>query len=137
MDPRTGNLETTTFLGRRLTRRQVAPGRETVEPFPDGSRREPGRTPFGNPGRRTSPGTYRERSCLRVPGHPEGPGVLTLPERRVTGGRRGPSARTEAGGPWPNGPGPWTCTIRAPAGRPSAATPRIPSPAGTAAAWAA
>ena len=40
MDPRIENLETTTFLGKRLTRRQIAVMQETVELFPNDSRRE-------------------------------------------------------------------------------------------------
>jgi len=44
MDPRITNLETTTFFGRRLTRRQIADIRETVALLPNDSRSELART---------------------------------------------------------------------------------------------
>ena len=40
MDPRIENLKTTTFFGRRLTRREVAGIQETVATFPALSRHE-------------------------------------------------------------------------------------------------
>ena len=44
MDPRIAALKSTTFLGRRLTRRQIADIRETVELFPNDSRTELSKT---------------------------------------------------------------------------------------------
>ena len=44
MDPRIKSLETTTFFGRRLTRRQIADIQETVALFPDDSRNELAKT---------------------------------------------------------------------------------------------
>ncbi len=99
MDPRTGNLETTTFFGRRLTRRQVAPGRETVEPFPDGSRRELARTPFGNLRGAVLPaGAGASRGAGRPdPAGAAGDGRTARP-LRPHGGRR--AGRRAAPGPW-------------------------------------
>ncbi len=99
MDPRIENLETTTFFGKRLTRRQIAVMQEMVELFPKDSRRELARTLCENFTWHTPSGTCREQFCLRVLEKLETLGILTLPERRETGGRRGPSARTEAGEP--------------------------------------
>ena len=99
MDPRIENLETTTFLGKRLTRRQIAVMQETVALFPNDSRRELARTLCENFDWHTPSGSYREQFCLRVLERLESLGILTLPERRATGGRRGPPARTEAGEP--------------------------------------
>ena len=99
MDSRIENLETTTFFGKRLTRRQIALMQETVELFPNDSRRELARTLCENFNWHTPSGTYREQFCLRVLEELEALGVLTLPERRETGGRRGPPVRTEAGEP--------------------------------------
>ncbi len=99
MDPSIENLETTTFFGKRLTRRQTAVMQETVELFPNDSRRELARTLCENFNWHTPSGTCREQFRLRVLEQLESLGVLTLPERRETGGRRGPSARTEAGEP--------------------------------------
>ncbi len=99
MDPRIENLETTTFFGKRLTRRQIALMKETVELFPNDSRRELARTLCENLSWHTPSGTCREQFCLRVLEELERLGVLSLPERRGTGGRRGAPARTEAGEP--------------------------------------
>ena len=44
MDERIVNLKSTTFAGRRFTRKQLALVQETVEMFPRLSLREPGRT---------------------------------------------------------------------------------------------
>ena len=99
MDPRIENLETTTFFGKRLTRRQIAVMQETVELFPNDSRRELARTLCENFNWHTPSGTHREQFCLRVLERLEQLGILTLPERRETGGRRKAPARTEAGEP--------------------------------------
>ena len=99
MDPRIENLETTTFFGKRLTRKQIALMQETVELFPNDSRRELARTLCENFNWHTPSGTYREQFCLRVLEELEALGILTLPERRERGGRRGPPVRTEAGEP--------------------------------------
>ena len=99
MDPRIENLEATTFFGKRLTRRQIVHMQETVELFPNDSRRELARTLCENFNWHTPSGTYREQFCLRVLEELERLGILTLPERRETGGRRNAPARTEAGEP--------------------------------------
>lgn len=99
MDPRIENLEATTFFGKRLTRRQITLMKETVELFPNDSRRELARTLCENFNWHTPSGTYREQFCLRVLEELERLGILTLPERRETGGRRNAPARTEAGEP--------------------------------------
>ncbi len=66
MDPRIENLETTTFFGKRLTRRQIAVMQEMVELFPNDSRRELARTLCENLDWHTPSGSCREQFCLRV-----------------------------------------------------------------------
>ena len=99
MDPRIRKLKTTTFRRHRLTRRQLALMQETVELFPNDSRRELACTLCENFGWHTPSGSYREQFCLRILEQLEALDILTLPEKRRTGGRRRPAARTAAGEP--------------------------------------
>ena len=99
MDPRIEALESTTFYGKRLTRKQIALMQETVALFPKDSRRELARTLCENFNWHTPSGTFREQFCLRVLEALEDLGILTLPARRDRGGRRGPPVRTVASDP--------------------------------------
>ena len=99
MDPRIEALESTTFYGKRLTRKQIALMQETVALFPKDSRRELARTLCENFNWHTPSGTFREQFCLRVLEALEDLGILTLPARRDRGGRRGPPVRTAASDP--------------------------------------
>ncbi len=85
MDPRIENLKTTTFFGKRLTRRQVSAMQEAVELLPNDSRRELARTLCENLDWHTPSGSCRERFCLWVLEQLESLGILTLPERREPG----------------------------------------------------
>ena len=162
MDPRIENLETTTFLGKRLTRRQIAVMQETVALFPNDSRRELARTLCENFDWHTPSGSYREQFCLRVlerlgvAGHPDLAGKArdgrsaraSRPHRsrRTRGagrcaapgsgaGHAGGRRRRSGAGRMDRACGP--ATIRAATGRRSAATSRISSVTAAAAAWAA
>ena len=66
MDPRIGKLKTTTFRRHRLTRRQTALMQETVELFPNGSRRELARTLCENFGWTAPSGRCCEQPVLRI-----------------------------------------------------------------------
>ena len=66
MDPRIKSLETTTFFGRRLTRRQIAGIQETVALFPDDSRNELAKTVCEHVNRHTPKGNAGCRpACAR------------------------------------------------------------------------
>ena len=66
MDPRIENLKSTTFLGKRLTRRQIADIQDAVGRFPALSRRELGHTICEHLGWYTPTGRYRIQSGLRM-----------------------------------------------------------------------
>ena len=59
-------LKSTTFAGRRLTRKQLAMVQETVEMFPRLSLRELGRTVCENLKRFTPKGDYKTQPCLKL-----------------------------------------------------------------------
>ena len=65
MDPCIENLKSTTFFGKRLTRRQIADIQETVALFPGLSRRELGNTICEHLGWFTPKGGYRVQSLPR------------------------------------------------------------------------
>ena len=94
MDPCIEALESTTFYGKRLTRKLIALMQETVALFTKDSRRELVRTLCENFNWHTPSGTFGEQFCLRVLEALEDLGILTLPARCDRGGRRGPPVRT-------------------------------------------
>ncbi len=65
MDPRITALKSTTFFGRRLTRRQIADIQETVALFPAISRNELGHTICEHLNWRAPSGRNRVAVCLR------------------------------------------------------------------------
>ena len=102
MDPRITNLESTTFFGRRLTRRQIADIQETVALFPNDSRSELAKTICEHLNWHTPKGDYRVSACLRILERLEGFGILTLPEKRDNGsGALPPIRHTAASDPQP------------------------------------
>ena len=103
MDPRIAALKSTTFLGRRFTRRQIADIRETVELFPNDSRNELSKTICEHLNWTTPKGDYRVAAGLRLLEHLEECGILTLPEKRDTAAKsaRGPIVRVRASDPQP------------------------------------
>jgi len=82
MDPRIADLKSTTFQGRRLTRRQIADIQETVALFPRNSRHELARTVCEHLDWRSAKGDYRLSACLAMLEALEGHGILTLPAKR-------------------------------------------------------
>ncbi|MDE0702184.1 MAG: IS4 family transposase [Rhodospirillaceae bacterium] len=102
MDPRITNLESTTFFGRRLTRRQIADIQETVALLPNDSRSELAKTICEHLNWHTPKGDYRVSACLRMLERLEGFGILTLPEKRDNGsGALPPIRHTAASDPQP------------------------------------
>ncbi len=83
MDPRIENLKSTTFLGKRLTRRQIADIQDAVGRFPALSRRELGHTICEHLGWYTPTGRYRIQSGLRMLEQLEKPGILSLSRKRA------------------------------------------------------
>ncbi len=91
MDPRIENLKSTTFLGKRLTRRQIADIRETVGRFPKLSRTELGHTLCEHLHWQTPNGSNRLQSAQRLLEELERLGILTLPPKQSPGrGRQRP-----------------------------------------------
>ncbi len=84
MDPRIERLESTTFCGRRLTRRQIADLQETVALSPALSRNELSKTICEHLNWTTPKGAYRVAACLRMLESLEECGILTLPAKRNT-----------------------------------------------------
>ena len=102
MDPRIESLKSTTFSGRRLTRRQIADIQETVALSPALSRNEVAKTICEHLSWTTPKGAYRVAACLRMLESLEECGVLTLPAKRNTiPGPRTPIARTGRSDPGP------------------------------------
>ena len=93
MDPRIETLKSTTFFGKRLTRRQIVDIRETVERFPALSRRELGHTICEHLGWLTPTGACRIQPCLRLLEQLEALGILSLPDTRRAM-QRGPLGKT-------------------------------------------
>ena len=69
MDPLIENLKSTTFFGKRLTRRQIADIQETVGLFPKLSRTELGHTICEHLRWQTPKGSNRILGWLRSGGH--------------------------------------------------------------------
>ena len=84
MDPGIENLKSTTFFGRRLTRRQIADVQETVALFPALSRNELAKTICEHLNWTTPKGDYRVSACLRMLESLEECGILSLPAKRNT-----------------------------------------------------
>ena len=90
MDPRIETLKSTTFFGKRLTRRQIAGIQATVERFPALSRRELGHTICEHLGWFTPKGDDRIQPGLRLLDQLEALGIVSLPPTRQAM-QRGPS----------------------------------------------
>ncbi len=73
------NLDTTTFFGRRFTRKQISEIKQTVEMYPNLSRRELGNTICENFSWYTPNGKYKIQTCLRTLEKLEKLGIITLP----------------------------------------------------------
>ena len=79
MDESIQTLKSTTFFGRRLTRRKIAEVQKVVRDFPALSRRELGHTICEHLGWRTPKGTDSIQSALGLLEALEEAGVVTLP----------------------------------------------------------
>ena len=91
IDPRIQRLKSTTFCGKRLTRRQIADIQETVGRFPQLSRTELGQTLCEHLGWHTPKGRNRIQLAMRVLEQLEQRGILTLPAKQGPGrGRQKP-----------------------------------------------
>ena len=102
MDPGIENLKSTTFFGRRLTRRQIADVQETVALFPALSRNELAKTICEHLNWTTPKGDYRVSACLRMLESLEECGILSLPAKRNTAsGPRRAIEHTERSDPGP------------------------------------
>ena len=88
LDPRIQQLPSTTFFGRRLTRRQIAAIQETVALLPRLSRTELGHTICEHLHWHTPRGRNRIQLAMRLLEQLERLGILTLPARQSAG--RGP-----------------------------------------------
>ncbi len=88
IDPRVQRLKSTTFLGKRLTKRQIADIQETVSSFPKLSRTELGHTICEHLGWQTPNGSNRIQLARGVLAELERLGILTLPPKQHPG--RGP-----------------------------------------------
>lgn len=94
-------LPTTTFRGRRFTRRQLARVQETVERFPHLSRTELARTLCEHLRWTTANGHYKTESCLSLLEALEAHGVVTLPAKQLRKPPRRRSATFETDPPAP------------------------------------
>ena len=90
MDPRIENLKSTTFFGRRFTRRQIAEVQQTVAMFPALSRKELGQTICEHLNWRTPTGGNRVKAALKLLEQLEQAGILKLPPKRAENMRPGP-----------------------------------------------
>ena len=102
MDPRIKNLKSTTFFGRRFTRRQIADIQQTVATFPALSRKELAQTICEHLHWRTPTGGNRVAAALGLLKRLERAGILTLPAKRARNRRpRKPVALTPRTAPQP------------------------------------
>ena len=104
MDESIQDLKSTTFFGRRLTRRKIAEVQKIVRDFPALSRRELGHTICEHLGWRTPKGTDSIQSALGLLEALAEAGVVTLPKKdasRAPGRQQQPvwSERSEASAP--------------------------------------
>ncbi len=95
MDSRIENLKSTTFDGKRFTRKQIATIQETVNTFSALSRRELAHTVCEHLQWYTPKGENKIQSCLNVLDSLEELGILSLPEK-VDSKKRGPQKKI----PW-------------------------------------
>ena len=77
-----GALESTTFAGKRFTRKQLAHIQETVKMFPALSRRELGHTICENLRWTTPKGAHRIQWCLGALAEMEQIGLIKLPAKK-------------------------------------------------------
>ena len=82
MDPRITDLKSTTFSGRRLTRRQIADIQKTVALFPNHSRNELAKTFCEHLNWVSAKGDYKVGACMKLLEALERHGILTLPPKR-------------------------------------------------------
>jgi hypothetical protein len=75
-------LPSTTFSGRRFTRKQLTQVKDTVETFGNLSRKELALTLCEHLKWRTPSGKLKVNSCLNMLEHLEAHGIVTLPEKR-------------------------------------------------------
>ena len=90
VDPRIKNLKSTTFFGRRFTRRQIAAIQQTVATFPALSRKELAQTICEHLRWRTPTGGNRVAAALGLLERLERAGILTPPAKRAHKMRPGP-----------------------------------------------
>jgi hypothetical protein len=90
-------LESTTFYGKRFTRKQLALIQETVALLPNLSLRELGHTICEQLNWVNPKGSYKIQSCLQALEQMQARGLLQLPEKRAARSAEGPRmvARTE------------------------------------------
>ncbi len=82
MDTKIQNLESTTFSGRRFSRKQLEQIRDTVNVFSNLSLRELGNTICEHLDWRTPKGEYKIQSCLKALEQMRKAGLISLPEKR-------------------------------------------------------
>ena len=68
MDPRIEELKTTTFSGRRLSRRQIFEIQETVALLPGNTRSELCKTICQHLNWKSAKGAYKVGACMGMPG---------------------------------------------------------------------
>ena len=90
MDPLIKNLKSTTFFGRRFTRKQIADIQQTVATFPALSRKELAQTICEHLNWRTPSGSNRVAAALGLLEELAQAGILQLPPKRVESMRSGP-----------------------------------------------
>jgi pantothenate kinase-related protein Tda10 len=93
MDPLIENLRSTTFAGKRLTRKQICDIQETTRAFPALSRRELAHTICEHLRWRTPAGKHQIQSCLSMLESLETLGIVSLPKKDSTK-KRGPQNRS-------------------------------------------
>lgn len=90
MDPLIEKLKSTTFFGRRFTRKQLAAIQQTVATFPALSRKELAQTVCEHLQWRTPGGANRVAAALGLLEQLEQAGILQLPPKRFESMRPGP-----------------------------------------------
>ena len=117
MDEAIRKLKSTTFLGRRLTRRQIADVQRTARSFPGLSRNELAHTVCEHLNLHAPSGGNRVHTARRLLEQLEELGILVLPDKdesKRRGAQKAPAwtARSEPGaeigGAW-RGWSPWSC----------------------------